>query len=201
MALAPRFERRAPRFFTGRALSVLYGIAALASVPILGAFMVISLKGFTRGPVVFLVAAVLLVTYFLPVAFGNGYIARLARGVTPPPGAGGRWFLVQVKLVPRLYTGLRAILDDADDIGWVRSSPEGIEYVGDALSFTVPRAQIVSIRRRAFGARGLSLCGDRMECAVSGIEGVETVEFTERASRSLAGSRRIAGELYGALCG
>src|SRR5262249_16335529 len=89
----------------------------LLVVPVLGAMLLVSSLpfGFWTGliPLLTICAA----TLFLPFGFGNTYITSLVKKSNLVDSGAAITFVVQITLFPRICTGLRAILEDADDIG------------------------------------------------------------------------------------
>jgi hypothetical protein len=191
-----RFEAREPKLLTGSAVLALNAFGLLAYLPVLAAFVIVSTRPLSVYTFLLPLAAAAVTVLFLPIAVGNPYIAVLARRITRASASTGTAWLVQLKVDPRLRSGSRAILDDADDIGWLVIRPEGIEFHGDSVTACVPRLKIRTARRRSIGWHGLFLTGARLEYQVAGIPGVAALEFTERSSRLAMGSRRIASLMF-----
>jgi len=108
----------------------------------------------------------------------------------------GQNFIVQLTLTPRLRSGLRALLEDADDIGWLSVTPSSLLFRGDSIQLTVPFTQIQQLEPQSIGWRGLFVWGPRVRLRVSGLPKVEALEFAERSSWLLPASRRTARRLF-----
>jgi hypothetical protein len=145
------------------------------------------------------VATVVFVTLFLPFGFGNPHAARLVGklGQTPKPGQPA--WTVQLALTPRLQSGLRSLFEDADDLGLLSVEDSALVFRGDSVQLTVPFSQIQEVRRRNIGLRGLFVYGSRTVVSVGGLPNVMRLEFAERASLWLPGSRRASEQLFQSL--
>jgi len=133
---------------------------------------------------------------FLPLGLGNPEIARLVRRISPDVGTTSDDFIVQLTLTPRIRTGLRALLEDADDIGVLRLTKSELVFQGDSIQLTLPFEQVRTVRRQNIGLRGLFLYGPRIEMVAWGIPNAESIEFAERASWLLPTSRQITRRLF-----
>jgi len=189
----PVFEARDPKWLTFGAVLVLNGFGLLAFAPVLLSFAVVSVIPFGKVTFLLPVAMLCLVTFFLPLAFGNPYVRYLA-GKLQRTGA-PQDFLVQVTCRPRRNYGPRGVLEDADDIGWLGVVGDHLEFNGDSLSLRLPRASIRGISRQSVGWRGLFL-SHRTAVQIEGVAGVNAFEFTERSSWLLLQSRRIGLEMH-----
>ncbi len=192
MAAKAHIDIRTPTLFTSPAVLVLNAFGFLAFLPVLASFLVVSVLKLGWVTVALPVAALAVATFFLPLAFGNTYVLALARKLDLVSSPDEERFLVQLKLTPRVQLGLRAVLEDADDMGWLFIGPTGIRFQGDAVTLEVPPENIVSVKSRTIGWRGLFLSGPRLEFKVTGIGPVTALEFAERSSWTLPGSRRTA---------
>lgn len=136
------------------------------------------------------------VTLFLPFGFGNRHVARLLRGLPQP--AAPHPLAVQLTLTPRVCSGIRALLEDADDFGWLAVSDSHLLYEGDAVQFAVPLNRVRAIQRRNIGFRGLFVSGSRirieLEPALEG--GKKSFEVAERSTLFLPRSRRVTAVLF-----
>ena len=137
--------------------------------------------------------------YFLPFGGGNTHITRLVRSLGAASGKGGEGFIVQLTLSPRFRSGLRAILEDADDIGYLTFEGNGLRFAGDSVKAFVPYERIEAVRAENSGLRGGFVYGRRIRVVVAGLPQAEWLEFTERSSLLLPESRRITRELYAGL--
>jgi hypothetical protein len=97
---------------------------------------------------------------------------------------------------PRLRSGLRATLEDADDIGWLSVTEAELVYDGDSVTIRLPLTSIQNAELKNVGLRGLFIYGPRLVLSVSGIEGVEGLEVADRSSFFLPQSRRSVVSLH-----
>ena len=129
--------------------------------------------------------------FFLPLLWANPYICHLIRkGVVPAAEDASSTFPVQLALHPRLHTGVRGWIEDADDIGYLTVSPAGIGFKGDHVTLRLPCQSIVDVRTRSIGFRGLWFCGRRIELASALLGDREYVEFGDRAATTALGCVR-----------
>ncbi|HEY5911767.1 MAG TPA: hypothetical protein VJA21_14290 [Verrucomicrobiae bacterium] len=131
-------------------------------------------------------------TFFLPFGFGNGYVARLAESLRPEDRDA---LLVQVAFVPRLRLGLRGVMEDADDIGWLSCTEKDLAFRGDSVNVSIPLTQVRTVRRENSGFRGLFLYS-RTAIKVEGVDDFDGLRFAERSSLVLPTSWRAARQLY-----
>jgi len=134
--------------------------------------------------------------YFLPFGLGNAHVTRLVHSLDPAAAKGEDGFIVQLTLSPRLRTGLRALLEDADDIGYLSFTGTGLLFQGDSVKLTVPFDCILEVRPQNIGLRGLFVYGRRIRLVVSGLPQVGAIEFAERSSWVLPTSRAMTQKLY-----
>jgi len=186
------------RFTTGAVLLVsAYGV--LLAVPFLLGVLAISLVKFGVLTVLIPLLVVVATAYFLPFGLGNTHVTRLVHSLPPAAGQGEDGFIVQLTLAPRLRSGLRAILEDADDIGYLRFTGTALQFEGDSVRLSVPYNHIQQLRPQNIGLRGLFVYGRRIRLVVSGLPQVTALEFAERYSRVLPTSRAITRKLYARL--
>ena len=185
---------RQPQRFAGGAILVtcVYGVALM--IPALLAAMAVSVMPLGVGTILIPLLAVSLATVFLPFGFGNPYVARLVRSLPPPEGVEAGSFIVQLTLRPRVRSGLPALLEDTDDVGWLGFSADALVFRGDSISLTVPFAQVRGLRSESIGARGLYLY-PRVSIETHGLAGVERLSFSDRGSCWLPTARRRTAEL------
>jgi hypothetical protein len=182
--------------FTARAVAAVNAYGILLLTPLLVSFLVVSLIriGVHTLLIPCLVAAA--TAYFLPFGFGNTHITRLVRAFRPAAGNEADGVVVQLALSPRIRSGLRAVLEDADDIGLLGFTSDGLRFEGDSVNLSVPFDRIEQVRLHNIGLRGLYICGQRIQLMVSGLAGVDSIEFAERASWRLPVSRSIIRKLH-----
>ena len=185
-----------PRLFSMGAVVMVnaYGILLLA--PVFAAILAVSI--ITFGPLTVLIPflVVAATAYFLPFGLGNTHITRLVRSLNPAAGKSGDGFIVQMTLSPRLRSGVRAILEDADDIGFLSFTGNGLRYQGDSVNLSIPFDQLAEVRRQNVGLRGRFVYGRRIKVVVTGLSNVESIEFAERSSWLLPTSRAVTRQLY-----
>jgi hypothetical protein len=185
-----------PRLFTlGAVLAVnAYGISL--AVPIFASVLVVSLLQFGMRTVLIPFLAIAVTAFFLPFGLGNSYVARLVRSLMPAGGSDAQLFIVQLTLSPRIRTGIRAALEDADDIGYLSFSGSGLLFKGDSIKLSIPFDCIEEVRCHNIGLRGLFVYGRRVGVVVSGLPNVESIELAERSSWLLPTSRKVTKKLY-----
>jgi hypothetical protein len=185
---------RSPRHFTAGAVLVVSAYGLVLMLPVLVALLAVSVL--PLGLLTWLVPLVTvgLATLLLPFGFGNPYVARLGRSLAGGVSPGAHDVLVQLTMIPRLRSGLRGFLEDADDIGWLEVGEQSVVFRGDAVNLTIGYDQITWIRRASIGWRGFFLypC---LTLSVSGLEETRALRFAERTSWLLPSSRRATAEL------
>lgn len=186
-----RLTVREPQRFR---ILVLYIYGLLMIVPVAMAMAATSLLNVGLLPALLPLGVALLTALFLPVGFGNPYIARVVRSLAPGPEIASAGFIVQLALTPRVCGGLRALMEDADDVGWLRVEGTQIAYRGDAIDLEVPRECIENVTVQNVGLRGLFLY-QRIRMTLRGNSRVECVDVAERSSWLVTGSRRRTREL------
>ena len=133
--------------------------------------------------------------YFLPFGLGNAYVARLIRALKPGTGKDQEAFVVQLTLSPRIRSGLLAVIEDADDIGWLSFTASELLFHGDSVKLSIPFDQIKKVQRQNIGLRGLFVIS-RIELVIPELPKVKSLEFAERSSWVLPTSRKITKNLY-----
>ena len=83
-------------------------------MPFLLLVLVVSVTQFSLLTALIPLLVVAATAYFLPFGLGNTHVTRLVRSLNPAAAQGGEGFIVQLTLSPRLRSGLRALLEDAD---------------------------------------------------------------------------------------
>ena len=190
-----KIEITPPRRFTAGAVAVVsaYGLSLI--MPIFLAIIAVSVIKLSIFTVLIPLLALAATAYFLPFGLGNTHITRLVRSLPPDAGPGGERFIVQLTLSPRLRSGLRALLEDADDIGYLTLSGTHLCFQGDSVKLWVPWEDIQLVRPQNIGWRGLFVYGRRIKLVVSGWPNVDAFEFAERSSWLLPASRAITRRL------
>jgi hypothetical protein len=184
-----------PKVFTLRAVVMVNAYGLLLVGPVLAAMVVVSLIKFSALTVLIPLAVVAGTAYFLPFGGGNTHVRRLVRSLGAARGKGGEGFVVQLTLWPRIRSGLQAVMEDADDIGWLTFEKEGVRFEGDSVKAFVPYERIQAVHTENSGLRGGFVYGRRIKVLVPDLRKTECLEFMERSSWFLPESRRITREL------
>jgi len=195
-APAARFQVKNPsRFTVGVILaSTVYGLILLG--PVLVA--VVAMTAFRFGILTFMVplAAVAVATFFLPLGFGNPYICKLAQTLRRGPSTEPDQYVVQLTREPRIQTGIRAILEDADDIGVLSLTDAGLDFNGDSVDLSVPFKALRDLHQRNAGGRALFLYGPHTAFTVTGLPEAGLIRLAERSSWLLPTSHRNANLMF-----
>jgi hypothetical protein len=180
--------------FTTGAVLITYAHGLLLAVPVLISVIIISLL--PLGFLTYLVPALAvgLTVLFLPLGLGNAYVSRLAAALNESDAGKRDGFIVQLALSPRIRLGLRALVEDADDIGTLSIAESELIYRGDSVRLTIPFSRITGVQFQHVG-RGLFIYGSRVVVSVSGLQDVTALEFSERSSLWLPTSRKVAEQL------
>jgi hypothetical protein len=184
-----------PRLFTAGAVLAVSAYGLLLAVPFFVAILAVSLIKFGILTLLIPLLVVAATAYFLPFGLGNAHVARLVRSLNPAAGKSEDGFIVQLTLAPRIRSGLRAILDDADDIGCLSFTDSELLFQGDSVKLSVPFDQIEQVLPQNIGLRGLFVYGRRIRVVASGLPRITAFEFAERSSWLLPDSRRITRKL------
>lgn len=187
-------EVREPRLLTGPAVLMASGYGLLLMFPVLLALLAVSVLPFGWVTLLLPLAVFALATALLPFGAGNPLMRKLARHIPLPSGSSPK-FLVQLTFAPRLRSGPRALLEDADDIGWLVLGEEAVEFYGDSVRLTVPFETLNEARRGNIGLRGLFLY-PALRFRVSRGESGMRFSVAERSSWLLSGARRITRDIH-----
>jgi hypothetical protein len=196
---AATIEVNRPGLFDAKAVTIINGYGVLLATPVVVAILLVSLMRFSVLTVLLPLLAVAVTAYFLPFGFGNRHVLRLVRSFAPTTGGKADGFVVQLTVFPRLRTGLRGLLEDADDIGYLRVTGNELVYQGDSVRLNLPLELIEKVEQRNIGLRVPFIHGWRMRLSVTGLRGIEFIEFAERSSCLLPTSRAVTRELYAQL--
>jgi hypothetical protein len=183
-----------PRVLTGQAVAMACGYGLLLMLPVLLALLLVSVLRFGWMTLVLPLATFAAATALLPFGFGNPLMRKLARHIHSAPSSPEAQFLVQLTFSPRLRPGLRALLDDADDIGWLQFRQSSVEINGDSTRLSIPYENIEQVRRGTIGFRGLYLY-PALWISISGDKELKRFLVAERSSWLLTGARRITREI------
>lgn len=171
-----------------------YGL--LLCAPIFMSMLVVSVLKYGILTVLIPFLVLVATAYCLPFGLGNTHVTRLVQSLNPAAGKSDDGFIVQLTLSPRIRSGLRAILEDADDIGYLSFSGAELLYQGDSVKLSVPMDSIQQVQTQNIGLRGLFVYGRRIRVVISGLPQIEALEFAERSSWLLPASRAITRRLY-----
>jgi hypothetical protein len=185
-----------PRLFTTGAVLTVSAYGILLVPPFFIAILVVSVIKFGLLTALIPFLALAATAYFLPFGLGNAHVTRLVQSFHPAAGKEENGFIVQLTLWPRIRSGLRAILDDADDIGYLSFTGSGLLFQGDSITLSVPFDHLEHVQPRNSGLRGLFVYGRRIKIVVSGLPDIDAFEFAERSSWFLPDSRSITRKLY-----
>jgi len=185
-----------PKRFTLGAVLIVSGYGLLLVLPLFSSFLLVSLLRFSFLTAALPLAVVAVTAFFLPFGLGNTHVARLVRALNPSADSSGDGFVVQLTLSPRIRSGLRAILEDADDIGYLTFTSAGLVFQGDSVTVSLPYQRIEKVQSHNIGLRGLFVYGRRIKVVVSDWPEAEWLEFAERSSWFLPASKRITRQLY-----
>ena len=184
-----------PKLFTTGAVMAVSAYGLLLAAPIFTSILVVSVIKYGILTLLIPLLVVAATAYFLPFGLGNTHITRLVRSLNPAAGKSEDGFIVQLTLSPRIRSGLRAILDDADDIGYLSFTGTELLFQGDSVKLCVPFHHIQQVRPQNIGMRGLFVYGRRIKIVASGLPQIDSFEFAERSSWLLPDSRRITRQL------
>jgi len=192
---APQLEVAAPKRFDLSTVLRLNAYGLVLAVPVLLSVLVMSALPFGLMPALLPIAAIVLGSFFLSLGFGNRLVTRLVQdqaGAKPGPNH----FIVQATFSPRIRSGLRGVLEDADDLGLLSFSDSELVFKGDSVTLRAPFGCFRSVRRQSLGLRGLYLYGDRVAAELEGLPGIKQVAFAERSSLIIPTSRKLTKQLH-----
>jgi hypothetical protein len=175
---------------------MVHAYSLLLWAPVIIAAMAMTLIGFDWASLLLPFAAFGASIVFLPLGFGNPHICRLVGRLRAQTKDGQDGSVVQLTLWPRIRSGLRAAIEDADDIGWLTISDSGLVFGGDSVKLSVPATQVAGVQLVNVGMRGLFVYGHRIRVSVTGLRAATALEFAERSSWWLPGSRRATRRLF-----
>ena len=174
-------------FFWGIGFGIVFtGIITLFLIPKLLTEPVILLIA-TTGLIVFGVSVV-----FWPVMMQlNPYLKYIVGKFSKNDSAPDFTAVCQMSLCPRVYTGIRGFLEDADDIGQLYISQNSLRFMGDHIECLLPFDSIEKIHCRNIGWRALWMYGCRITIDTKAFGNYESLELVERHSNTLISSYRI----------
>jgi hypothetical protein len=191
-------EITSPKAFTSAAIFIIAGCGVLLITPVMASLLAVTLIKLGMFTVLIPLLTIAVTAYFLPFGLGNPVVRNLVRSQKLDAGDDG--FIVQMTLSPRIRSGLRAVIEDADDLGCLSFTGSEMIFRGDSVWLRIPWSQISEVRPRNIGWRGRYLYGSRIIITVAGIPNVEAVTFSERSSLLLPTSKRITRKLRERIC-
>ena len=194
----PRIEISKPRRFGLIGVLETHAMSFLLGIPLLIALAIVSTKDLGLLNLLIPIAALVGVVYILPF-FGNAHISRIVRAVRPENLPPDKLWTVQVTLCPRIRKGLRALIEDADDVGYLALGDSALIFRGDSMQMTIPFDRIAAVHGENVGLRGLYVTAGRITLDVSGLDGFESLEIAERSSRVIFSSRKITRQMFAQL--
>ncbi len=174
---------------------VVCAFGVLLGIPLFISVLVVSLMRPGIFSLLIPLLVIVVTLYFLPFGLGNAYVARLIRSLKPTTDKNQEAFIVQLTVCPRIRSGLLAVVEDADDIGWLSFTALELLFHGDSVKLSIPFDQIKKVQRQNIGLRGLFVIS-RIALVVPGLPKVESLEFAERSSWLLPTSRKTTKKLY-----
>jgi len=188
-----------PRLVTFGTVLLISAYGLLLVIPVLLAIVLVSLLHLSALTFLLPLFAAALTTYFLPLGFGNPYVVKLVRSLRPAEAELSNCFVAQITFVPRIRSGVRALLEDADDIGWLSLTESELIFRGDSVRLSVPYSCIQRVKAENIGWRGLFLYGPQSVVEVSGLSKASGLKLAERSSWFLPDSRTKARQLQSCL--
>jgi hypothetical protein len=191
---SPQIQIKEARLFTAGAIAIISAYGLVGIIPIFALFLIVSLLGFKISTLLIGLAVIALVILLLPLASGNPHVTRLVRSLPPAGADPSDGLIVQLTFSPRIRTDLRALIEDADDIGYLTTDQAGFRFEGDSVHLSIPFDQVKHIQRKYRGLRSLFV--PRVVVVIAGSSNFKALEFSERSSRLLPASRRVSQKLY-----
>jgi len=191
-------EITSPHVFTPGAIFVIAGFGVLLAMPVMASLLAVTVIKLGILTVLIPTITIAVSAYFLPLGLRNPIVKKLVRSVNPDVDKAG--FIVQMTLTPRIHSGLRALIEDADDLGYLRFTESELVFEGDSVRLRIPWKQITDIRPQNIGWRGRYVYGSRLIITVAGISNFEAVTFSERTSLLLPTSKRVTRKLNERIC-
>jgi hypothetical protein len=193
-------EVTSPQVFTPGAIFVIAGFGVLLAMPVMVSFLAVTVIKLGIFTALLPISTLAVTAFFLPLGLGNPMVRKLVRSVNPEVKEAKDGFIVQMTLCPRIRSGLRALIEDADDLGYLSFTEAELIFQGDSVRLRIPWQQITEVRPQNIGWRGRYLYGSRIRIAVAGIPNVEAVMLSERSSLLLPTSKRVTRRLHERIC-
>lgn len=193
-------EVTSPQAFTPGAIFVISACGVLLATPVMASLLAVTVIKLGILTVLIPAATIAVTAYFLPFGLGNPIVKKLVRSVNPNANEEQDSFIVQMTLCPRIRSGLRAFIEDADDLGYLRFTDSELLFQGDSVRLRIPWKQITDVRPQNIGWRGRYVYGSRLIITVAGMANVEALMLSERTSLLLPTSKRITRKLHQRIC-
>lgn len=193
----PQFEISRPQRLGAVALLGICSYGLLLIVPVFVAMLAVSVIKFGVITFALPIGAIIAASYFLPFGFGNSHVARLLAPLKP--AGQQQTFLVQLTFSPRLRQGLRALVEDADDLGWLTLTESEVVFTGDSVRLRVPYDKVRRLRTQSIGWRGFFFFGPATRFEVDEWKEVRALKFADRSASLWTTSHKRAGLLYRSL--
>jgi len=190
-------EITSPKAFTSGAILIIAGCGVLLVAPMLASLLAVTAIKLGMLTVLIPLLTIAVTAYFLPFGLGNPVVRRLVRSKVD---VGEDGFIVQMTLAPRIRSGVRALIEDADDLGCLSFTDSELVFQGDSVRLRIPWRQVSEVRPQNIGWRGRYLYGSRIIITVTGIPNVDAISFSERSSLLLPTSKRITRKLRERIC-
>jgi hypothetical protein len=195
----PKIEITEPRLFNLSGVLAVSAYGIFLVLPMLASILLVSVVRFGIMTVLIPFLGIALTSIFLPFGQGNPQIVRLLRSQAPVGSQSPDSYIVQLTLSPRIRSGFRALLEDADDIGYLTFTGSELVFAGDSVKLLLPRDCVTEVRPQNIGLRGLFVYGRRIRVNITGLPNVDSVEVAERSSWLLPTSRRLTRQLFARL--
>ncbi len=149
------------------------------------------------GCLVVLLAATCFFLFRFDIMNGSFLARRIATRVRSRIPEGENW-IVQHTLDPRYVTGIRAGLDDSDDVGILLIEKDRICFVGDCSAFELPRSEIIHVYRvYGYPIYGFFGLGSRLRLFVrpNNASWIRSLDIAECSGRTLFDYFRLGKKL------
>src|SRR5258708_1318506 len=118
-ASSAQLEVRPPTLLKGGAVFTISLYGLILVIPVFLSMMIVSVLQFGVITLLVPLGTIGLATFFLPLGFGNPHVTKLVRRLLPPSNHQPDTYVVQLTRNPRNRSGFMAVLENADDIGWL----------------------------------------------------------------------------------
>ncbi len=136
--------------------------------------------------------------YFIPFLLANGYASKLVRRHVSTADMSVDRYTCQIALTPRIHSGLRGFLEDADDIGVLTIGATHVRFEGDSVRFSIPFTHVV-VEAENIGIRAAWISGQKIRLRVRDFGPYESVVVIERGSLTTPTARRTSAAILNVL--